>query len=258
LNGITIMLAPLILGIAGSLITAITVCVLAARRGFRAWSAAGLVTMFLFGLLYTGVLQVLVMAVDTAPLSAVLIQPEDLYLAYAGTSAILAFAITVALSIVTLSIVRRSGKSFGRRETLLRGAVITAVIAAVAGPILIHNQLSIDRALVANEAEITALRMTYKDGLERLMRLGAVTKIQVGDSAITHFIAKPLYGLGEKRLAEYAKASMIYNVYVAGNHPKPIILRTSDTARRIGVFGMDGVYTVDPNRHAPHNANLRR
>jgi len=252
------MLAPIVLGIAGSFVTAITVCVLAARRGYRAWSAAGLISMFLFGLLYTGVLQVMVMAVDAAPLSVVLIQPEYLYLAYAGASAGLAFAMTVCLSIATLNMIRRSGQKFGRTEVLLRGAVFAAIAVAVAGPILIHNQLSIDRAVVANEAEISALRTTYKDGLERLMRIGAVTKIQVGDSAITHFIAKPLYGLGEKRLAEYAKASMIYNVYVAGNEPKPIVLRNAVTAQRIGVFGMDGVYTVDPNRHAPHNATLRR
>lgn len=252
------MFAPLVLGIAGSLITAITVCVLAARRGFRAWSAAGLITMFLFGMLYTGVLQILVMAVDTAPLSVVLIQPEHLYLAYAGASAGLAFVMTVGLSIATLAVIRRNGHELGRPQTLLRWAVFAMIAAAVAGPILVHNQLSIDRALIANEAEITALRTTYKDGLDKLMRLGAVTKIQVGDTAITHFIAKPLYALGEKRLAEYAKASMIYNVYVAGNEPKPIVLRNAVTAQRIGVFGMDGVYTVDPNRHKPRNAIFRQ
>lgn len=251
------MFAPLALGIAGSLVTAIIVCVLAARRGFRAWSAAGLFTMFLFGLLYTGVLQVLVMAVDTAPLSVVLIQPEKLYLAYAGASASLAFAMTVCVSIAAMAMIRRSGRKSGRTEMLLRGAMIAVLVAAIGGPILIHNQLSIDRAIVANEAEISALRTTYKDGLERLIRLGAVTKIQVGDGAITHFIAKPLYTLGEKRLAEYAKASMIYNVYVAGNEPKPIVLRNAETAQRIGVYGMDGVYTVDPNRHTQRSATLR-
>jgi len=59
-------------------------------------------------------------------------------------------------------------------------------------------------------------------------------------------------------LAEYAKASMIYNVYVAGNEPRPIVLRNAVTAQRIGVFGMDGVYTVDPNSHKPHNATFRQ
>ncbi len=251
------MLAPLLLGIVGSLATAITVCVLAARRGFRAWSAAGLVTMLLFGLIFGGVLQIFAMAVDPAPLSAVLIQPETLYLAYAATSAVLAFVVTVGLSNAVLGMIDRQGQPRGHGAAALRWAVFAMIAAAVAGPILIHNQSSIDRALVANEAEIAALRTTYKDGLERLMQIGAVTKIHVGDNAITHFIAKPLYALGEKRLAEYAKASMIYNVYVAGNEPKPIVLRNAATTQRIGVFGMDGVYTVDPNRHAPRNAKLQ-
>lgn len=252
------MIATLLFGIAGSLITAFAVSVLAAKRDHGAWPAFGLAAALVYGVFYVGVLQSLVLLADPRPLPVTMINPEYLLLAYAGVGAATAFLITGGLALASMATLGRTAYKTSKSKAFLRAAILSLLVIAISAPILVNNQLTIERAFAANQAEIAALRTTYKAGLERLIKLGAVRKIEVGDDAITHYIDESLYGLGDKWLADYAKSSMIYHVYVAGREPKPIVLRNASTTQRIGVYGTEGVYVIDSAYQTPQKANVRR
>ena len=135
------------------------------------------------------------------------------------------------------------------RDVTLGGTALFSLAACIlAAPLLIQNQFAIGRAISANEAEISAFTRSYKAGLERLSKIGALSRIEVDDAAVTHYIGGPLYEVGPDGLAKYARAAMVYQTLILGEPAKPVILRDALTEDAIGTFRTDGVFVVQTKR----------
>ena len=247
------MFPHIIFGIIGAATAAFAVNCLARRWNRPPAAGLGIAAVVLFGIIYIAALQLLVLYVD--PQSTVLsaARAETVYLAYAYAGVGAAISVLVALGLmaglIRLIAPRPDADAMGKPG--LKIAVISVLIALGAAPFLVQNQSTIGRAIAANEAEIAALRTSYTAGLERLVKLGIVKKIAVSDDAVTHYVTAPLYELGARGLAEYAKASLIYHIHVTNGEPKPIVIRNADTGREIGTYHADGVFLLAAGEQTP-------
>ena len=236
-------------GVISVLLSGLVVGWIAARLDRRPPAAFSIAALFLTAVLYILSLQVLVLYLRPDPFGLGQLQPAKLYLYYAGASAILSLALSTGVMAVCVALARpgTSGRfGFG---AYTRAAVFSLVLIILSGPLVVHNQFAIGRAIAANEAEIAALRASYKAGLDKLSKLGIVRKIEVDDTAVTHFVTKPLYNLGAQRMAEYARASLIYHLHVAGGEAKPIVLRDAITNERIATYRTNGVFELASDSH---------
>lgn len=233
------------------LLAAILAAVMAtgiARRRYRHPAAAyGVAAVFLNGIAYIALLQTALLHLRPESIGAGDIPPATLYIVYSGACAVASILIATALVSAFTAIGRPSTGEAGRAAPYARVALFAAVITIIAAPFLVQNQLSIGRAAAANNAEIAALRTSYKAGLDRLVKLGVVRRIKVDDDIVTHYVSEPLFELGPQRLAEYARASMIYQSYVSGQSPKPVVLRNAKNDSKIGTYRTDGVFVLESN-----------
>ena len=169
--------------------------------------------------------------------------PETVFLLYAGTTSLIGIAVRRGPG-------RRLDRAYPppgaarRFKTLGLALLFSLAISILAAPFLIENQLVIGRAIKANEAEINAFSQSYKAGLAKLVKIGALRRIEVEDDTVTHYIGGPLYQIGAKGLAEYARAAMVYNTLVLGKAPRSIVLRDATTEDPIGTYRPDGVFVL--------------
>lgn len=233
-----------ILGLVVASIAAIAGTRIAAAAERRPAAAFGLCAFFIAILAYGGALQTLILYVHPYTALTAVTGPEAVYTAFAGISALAAVILGAGLVAAWIRLTRTAAYPAGRLRTAGFALLFSATITILAAPFLIHNQITIERSIEANVAEIEAFRQSYTNGLEKLTKLGALSRIEVGDDAVTHYIGDPLYKLGDKGLAEYARAAMIYNTQVLGNDAMPVILRDSTTDAKIGTFRIDNVYVV--------------
>jgi hypothetical protein len=230
-----------------------TAAAIAARRialglGRSPAAAFALSAFILAGLIYVGTLQGLIlyglpdgdMAADLAP--------ETMLLGYAALAALISIAAGVGLVAAWLTI-RGQEAAPNRFKTFGLATLFSLAVCILAAPLLIQNQLAIGRAISANEAEINAFTQSYKSGLERLAKIGALSRIEVDDAAVVHYIGGPLYEVGADGLAKYARAAMVYQTLVLGETAKPIVLRDAATEDPIGTFRTDGVFVLQTKRN---------
>jgi hypothetical protein len=233
-----------ILGLTVAGIAAIAASRIAASAERRPAAAFGLCAFFIAALAYAGVLQTLILYVHPSGPLAAAVGPEAVYTALAGIAALSAVLLGTTLILAWTRLTRTAAHPAGRFRTSGFALLFSAAITILAAPFLIQNQLTIERSVAANIAEIEAFKQSYTNGLEKLSRIGALSRIEVGDDAVTHYIGGPLYKIGDKGLAEYARAAMIYHTQVLGNEPMPVVLRDSTTETEIGTFRVDNVYVV--------------
>lgn len=236
-------------GVIGVLLSGLAAGLIASRLGRRPPAAFSIAALFLSAVLYILSLQALVLYLRPDPFGLGQLQPVKLYLYYAGASAFFSFSLSTGVMAISVALAR-AGAS-GRFGAYARAVVFSLVLVILSGPLVIHNQFAIGRAIAANEAEIAALRASYKAGLDKLSKLGIVRKIEVDETAVTHFVTKPLYNLGVRRMAEYARASLIYHLHVAGGEAKPIVLRDAITNERIATYRTNGVFELASDSHYP-------
>jgi hypothetical protein len=235
------------LGIGSALIAALAASRIAVAASRRPAAAFGLSALFLTGLLYVAVLQSLVLYVHPKDLLPASLAPETVFLLYAATTALISIASGTALVAAWIAIIRR-GEQPSRFKTIGFAVLFSLALCILSAPFLIENQLVISRAITANEAEINAFARSYKAGLEKLVKVGALSRIEVEDDAITHYIGGPLYKVGTQGLAEYARAAMVYHTLVLGKSPRPVVLRDAITEDRIGTYRPDGVFVLQTAR----------
>ena len=248
------MLPPLVFGVMGAILVGFSMQRLARRWDRHPAALLSTAAVLLFGILFAALLQALVMYVDPQSTALASARPEIVYLAYAGVAAAAAASGALGLTALFVRAFGHKDATHAGRKSGLKAAIIGILIAVAAIPFLVQNQIAIGRAIAANEAEIAALRTSYTAGLERLVKLGVVKKIEVSDTAVTHFVTAPLYDLGVRGLAEYAKASLIYHIYVTNGEPKPVVIRNADTGRKIGTYHADGVFMVAADHDMPRSA----
>ncbi len=231
------------------ILAAVAAAVLAAgiaRRRYRHPAAAySVAALFLNGIAYIALLQTALLHLPPETIGLGDLPPATLYIAYSAACAAGSVLITIGLVSAFTAIGRPATGDAGRAAPYARVALFAAVIMIIAAPFLVQNQLAIGRAAAANNAEIAALRTSYKAGLDRLVKLGVVRRIEVDDQTVTHYVSKPLFELGPQRLAEYARASMIYQSYVSGQSPKPVVLRNAANDSKIGTYRTDGVFVLE-------------
>lgn len=238
----------IVLGLAGATAATFAARRIAARLGRSPAAAFGLSAFFLSGLLYVAALQTLMLYGLPSGMLPVARAPEATFLAYAVLAAVFSIAAGVGMVAGWIAVFRNRKDAPNRLKTLGLASLFSLAVTILAAPYLIQNQLTIGRAIGANEAEISAFTSSYKSGLQRLAKVGALSRIEIDDAAITHYIGGPLYDVGPEGLAKYARAAMVYQTLVLGEAPKPVVLRDAVTEDRIGTFQPDGVFVVQTNR----------
>ncbi len=239
------MLPHFAFGLLAAILAAIMATSIARRRYRNPAAAYAVAALFLNGIIYIALLQTALLHLRPETFGAGNIQPATLYIAYSGACAAGSILVTVLLVSAFTAVGGPAPSETGRATPYARVALLVAVITIIAAPFLVQNQLTIGRAAAANNAEIAALRTSYKAGLDRLVKLGVVRRIEVDDDIVTHYVSEPLFELGPQRLAEYARASMIYQSYMSGQSPKPVVLRNAKTAGKIGTYRTDGVFVLE-------------
>lgn len=239
--------ATTVLGLVAAIVAAMAATRRASSRGLRPAVAYGICGFIMAALVYGAVLQLLVLYVHARGSVAATIGPETIFSLFALSAAVAAVAIGAGLVSAWIALIGRSGQQAPRPyKTFGLALLFSLSITILAAPFLVQNQLTIERSISASEAEILAFQASYKNGLERLTKLGALDRIEVADDAVTHYIGNPLYKVGAKGLAEYARAAMIYHTHILGNPPKRIVLRDSTTESEIGTYRTDGVFVIRP------------
>jgi hypothetical protein len=251
-----------VLGLISALAAGLVAARIAASAGRRPASVFGICGFVLGLLVYGGVLQTLVLYVHPTAVAAA-IGPETVFLGFTGAACLSAVAAGAGVVLAWIALVRTGERPAGRLKTTGFALLFTLAAAILAAPFLIHNQITIEQSIEANEAEINAFSTSYKSGLDKLTRIGALSRIEVDDTAVTHYVGGPLYKIGEKGLAEYARAAMIYHTRVLGHAPVPVVLRDTETEARIGTFRTDGVFVVHmasipPQAAVTHDAPVVR
>jgi len=232
------------------LLAAVVAAVMAAgiaRRRYRYPAAAyAVAALFLNGIAYIALLQTALLHLRPETVGLGDFSPATLYIVYSGACAAASVLMTIGVVGAFTAIGGRpSTGEPGRIAPYARVALFATVVMIIAAPFLVQNQLAIGRAAAANDAEIAALRTSYKAGLDRLVKLGVVRRIEVDDETVTHYVSEPLVALGPQRLAEYARASMIYQSYASGETPKPVVLRNATNDSKIGTYRTDGVFVLE-------------
>lgn len=235
-----------ILGLVGASIAALAAYRIAAMADRRPAAAYGLCAFVVAVLTYGGALQTLILYVNTSGPAAA-IPAEAIYAVFAALSGLVAIGLGIATVAAWTRLTRPADAAGGRLKTSGLALLFSIAIVILAAPFLIQNQITIERSVEANLAEIAAFKQSYSNGLEKLTRMGALSRIEVGDDAVTHYIGAPLYKVGEQGLAEYARAAMIYHTQVLGNDAMPVVLRDSTTDAKIGTFRTDSVFVVHTN-----------
>ena len=241
-------LLAIALGICSAAAAAVAARRIALRLGRSPAAAFALSTFFLSGLLYAATLQALVLYGLPSGILPVPPAPEATFLAYVALAAVVSVAAGVGMVGAWLAVARTAEDRPSRLKTFGLATLFSLAVTILAAPYLIQNQLAIGRAISANEAEISAFTSSYRTGLERLAKVGALSRIEVDDTAVTHYIGEPLYETGAEGLAKYAKAAMVYQTIVLGEAEKPVVLRDAVTEDRIGTFRPDGVFVVQTSR----------
>ncbi len=236
-----------VLGFGSALAAAFLAFRIAAGADRRPAAAFALSAAFIAGLLYLAVLQGLVLYFHPKALLPASMAPETVFLLYAGTTSLIGIAAGAGLVAAWIALTRRQEQP-ARFKTLGLALLFSLAISILAAPFLIENQLVIGRAIKANEAEINAFSQSYKAGLAKLVKIGALRRIEVEDDTVTHYIGGPLYQIGAKGLAEYARAAMVYNTLVLGKAPRSIVLRDATTEAPIGTYRPDGVFVLQTTR----------
>lgn len=236
------------LGFGSAAVAALAAARIAARAGRTPGAAFGLSAFFLAGLGYVAGLQSLMLYGLPRGLLPLPLAPETMFLIYAALTSLLAIALSAGLIALWLAVSRSSRETPSRFKTFGLALLFSLAIGILAAPFLIENQLAIGRAVSANESEIQAYRTSYKAGLEKLATIGALHRIEVDDDAVTHYIGGPLYQVGAKGLAEYARAAMVYQTLVLGANARPVVLRDAVTEDRIATYSADGVFVVQTTR----------
>lgn len=244
------------LGLAGAATAAAVTHRLARRLGRSPAAAFACSAFVLGGVVYLGALQALILYGLPADALPGELAPEAMLLLYAGLAMLLSFALSAGMIAGWLA-VRRRDAAPNRFKTCGLAFLFSLAICILAAPVLIQNQLAIGRAISANEAELTAFRTSYTSGLERLAKIGALSRIEVDDTAVTHYIGGPLYRVGPDGLAKYARAAMVYQTLVLGETAKPVVLRDAATQDPIGTFRTDGVFVVQTKRDLSRAADSR-
>jgi len=242
-----------VLGLISALAAGLAAARIAASAGRRPVAGFGICGFVLGLLVYGIVLQNLVLYVHPTDMTAA-VGPETVFLAFTGAACLSAIAAGAGIVLAWVALVGTGDRPAGRFKTTGLAMLLTLAVTILAAPFLIHNQIAIERSIEANEAEISAFSTSYKNGLEKLTELGALTRIEVGDDEVTHYVGGPLYKVGEKGLAEYARAAMIYNTRVLGNAPVPVVLRDATSEAKIGTFRTDGVFVVHMAQIPPQAA----
>lgn len=245
-----------VLGLISALAAGLAAARVAASAGRRPVAVFGLCGFVLGVVVYGAVLQTLVLYVHPTAITAA-VGPEAVFLGFTGAACLSGIAAGAGAVLAWIVMARSAGQPAGRFKTAGLAALLTLAVAILAAPFLIHNQIVIERSVDANEAEIRAFSTSYKNGLEKLTEIGALSRIEVGDDAVTHYVGGPLYKVGEKGLAEYARAAMIYHTRVLGNAPVPVVLRDATTKAKIGTFRTDGVFVVQMAPIPPQAAATR-
>lgn len=228
---------------------------IAVRLGRSPAGAFALSAFILGGLIYVGTLQALMLYGLPANAPSAELSPEMMLLACTALAALVSIVAGAGMVAAWLA-VRSPEAAPNRFKTFGLAALFSLAVCILAAPMLIQNQLTIGRAISANEAEISAFTSSYKAGLERLAKVGALSRIEVDDDAVTHYIGGPLYGVGPDGLAKYARAAMVYQTLVLGDAAKPVVLRDAVTNDPIGTYRTDGVFVVQTKRNLSHaNAN---
>jgi hypothetical protein len=236
------------LGIVGATVAAIVARRIALWVG-RGPSAAFAFSAFILGALaYAGTLQGLILYGLPGDVLSSDLAPETRLLAYTGLAGLVSIAGGAGTVAVWLA-VRSRDVAPSRFKTFGLAALFSLAACILAAPLLIQNQLAIARAISANEAEISAFTSSYKAGLERMAKIGALSRIEAGDDAVTHYIGGPLYSLGVDGLVKYARAAMIYQTLVLGEAAKPVVLRDAVTEDPVGTLRTDGVFVVQTKRN---------
>lgn len=232
------------LGLAGGLLAGFAATWVAGAANRKPAIAFGICGFFIAILIYGASLQSLVLHANPRGVLGFDMSAEMVFLAFAACSAMVAAGIGGGLVALWCAVVRPSESAPSRFKTAGLSLLFSLSLLILAAPFLVQNQLTIERSIDAREAEIEAFTASYKNGLERLTKIGALTRIEIGDEAITHFVGDPLYSIGEKGMAEYARAALIYHTMVLGNEPMPVVLRDTDTDAKVGTFQLDGIYVV--------------
>ena len=233
-----------ILGLVFASVAALAAYRIAASAERRPATAYGLCAFVVAVLVYGGTLQTLILYVNTSGPIASVLRAEAVYAAFAALSGLIATASGIASIAAWTRLTRTAEAGDGRLKTSGLALLFSVAVTILAAPFLIQNQITIERSIDANLAEIAAFKQSYTNGLEKLTRMGALSRIEVGDDAVTHYIGDPLYKVGEQGLAEYARAAMIYHTQVLGNDVMPVVLRDSTTEAKIGTFRTDSVFVV--------------
>jgi hypothetical protein len=244
-----------VLGFGSAAAAALAASRIATRAGRRPGAAFGLSAFFLAGLGYVAALQALVLYGLPHGLLPVPLAPETTFLIYAALTSALAVALGAGLVAAWIAVSGASRAAPSRFKAFGLAALFSLAVGILAAPFLIQNQLAIGRAVSANESEIQAYRTSYKAGLEKLATIGALHRIDVDDDAVTHYIGGPLYQVGAKGLAEYARAAMVYQTLVLGADARPVVLRDAITEDRIATYSADGVFVVQTTRDLDQSDN---
>lgn len=232
-------------GLLAAAVAAVMAASIARRRYRHPAAAYGVAALFLNGIAYIALLQTALLHLRPESVGMGDFAPATLYIVYSGACAAASVLLTIGLVGAFTASQRPSAGESGRVAPYARVALFATVAVIIAAPFLVQNQLAIGRAAAANNAEIAALRTSYKAGLDRLVKLGVVRRIEVDDQTVTHYVSESLFALGPQRLAEYARASMIYQSYVSGQTPKPVVLRNAANDSKIGTYRTDGVFVLE-------------
>jgi hypothetical protein len=238
------LLFTVIIGLAGAGVAMIAATRSARDAGRYPAPAFGLSAFVIAILTFGAALQTLVLHVHTGGLLGDTLGPPVVYAAFAAAACVFAAGLGFVLVALWIRLTGRAGAETGRLKTSGLAVLFSLAITILAAPFLIQNQITIERSVEANLAEIAAFKQSYTNGLEKLTKLGALSRIEVDDEAVTHYIGGPLYKIGEDGLAEYARAAMIYHTQVLGHEALPVVLRDAATQTKIGTYRTDSVYVV--------------
>lgn len=166
-----------------------------------------------------------------------------------GQAAISAFGVAVAVLAVFglyLSMLPRLDRPVNRVRAYGSCAIVCMVIAVLFNPNGAVRKLETPAAaaIIAVDPDKVddAIHVKAKETVAKLRELGVITRIETDETAITHYVSEHFLALTDDVVEEYARAAFVHHIHYDSGSAKSVILRESNSGRRIAIRDKDGTF----------------
>lgn len=237
-------IAATAIGLLGGVLTTAALYVAAVHWKRRSGLAYCLPAFLIYVLLFVATYRHSVVNADTGPVEISDYAITALHLGQAALSALGVAVAVLAVFCLYLSVLPRLDRPVNRVRAYGGCAIVCMVISVLFNPNGAVRKLETPAAaaIVAVDPDRAdaAMRRKAKDTLEKLRKLGVVTRVETDDTAITHYVTPHFVELPDDVIEEYARAVFVDHTRNESGSAKPVILRETASGRRIAIRDRDG------------------